>query len=1055
MLAAGLSYEEAKALCSKPQFAGRVGVAASNAPASVTISGDADAIAEVKAALDGEGTFTRALRVDRAYHSNHTTEVLPFLKEYLESCNISVGCMPTGASESTDLKDNNSPIWISTLYGNDELMSNNHSEIKCDYWLKSAIDTVLFSQAVEASLIHGPFDLIMEIGPHATLQGPTIQTITAALGSSPPYTSVLRRGKNAIQTFSSSLGHIWEHVSRPLDTVRLDLYHRTFRHSDHGDLAHRAPSVVKGLPAYQWDQQRHWSESRMAANLRLRGGPPPNELLGRRCPDDSDSVMRWRNLLCLEELPWLQGHAFQGGAVFPMAGYAAVALEAALEMAGACHKKTGPDLLGEIAEMRVEGLIVHEALSLESCGKFETLVTLAERTRTHPRATANDHTHKDDTLVADFTFEGCALPDDSRVPELKIYCSARIAVSFVSDGHGDVDEVSILDTSLQAIIASLYPPGSTRFGSPILPVGMGRLVVNPRGLRVFAKRCNAIRSVSSSVEVYGSIGTVSVAEYRGPRASPVASVSTRVLLDVDAEPDHAIRQEEVAAFRVDCVNFRGVLGDLSTPRHDLSLFYHTVVEPDILSPTYNFSPAQDDSAQYYANIDKLERLALLYMRRFVEGVSVSQQASFPKWHHRHMTSVFQRLLLAHDKQHGRNKEDRDDLETLLADLEAQGVVNTPLVRSVGENLKAYPRMEFLEVGGGTGGTTKHVLEALGGRFKSYTFTDISAGFFERSEEKLSRYDDGNSGKIKYRVLDIERDPTSQGFAGEAYDLIMAANCVHATKSLATTLCHLRQLLRPGGFLVLFDITGDPAWLSYSFVFGGLDQWWAGAKDGRTESPGASRARWKSELLKSGFSGLEQAVAFPAHREMFSVMLSQALDSPFFVRLTSGALTSFKQLLRSSKYLMIVTRRCRDDNPHSNMLVGVLRALFVEMPHVRFQCVDLGDSDVLADNLDRTSDIITASFLRMVLTPPSRDVNPHHKNNVWLIEPELLVRDGCVQVPRVVKDKAKNDRLNASNRVIEQETCRSRYLMQREDGSSLSLLPDDVVLLAILFNMVLR
>ncbi|WYZ42296.1 hypothetical protein EsH8_V_001191 [Colletotrichum jinshuiense] len=1255
MLAVGLSYDRAQAFCSQPQFSGRIGVAASNAPASVTISGDADAIAEAKEALDGEGTFARVLRVDRAYHSDHTTEVLPFLRKYLEGCSIAVCCQPRAASGSTDLDNNDSPAWISTLYGNNEIMSVNHDEIKCDYWLKSATDTVLFSQAVEASLVHGPFDLIMEIGPHAALQGPTIQTITAALGSSPPYTSVLNRGKDAIETFSSSFGHIWEHAVRSLDMVDLNLYQRTFESGNHDESGRSCTrSVVKGLPSYQWDQQRHWHESRMAANLRLRGGPPPNELLGRRCPDDSDTVMRWRNLLCLEELPWLQGHAFQGAAVFPMAGYVAVALEAMLAMAGTRNKKAGPALLDEIVEMRVEDLVVHEALSLESCGKFETLVTLVERIGTPFRAGANEHTPEYRTLAADFTFEGCALTDDGRIPELNRYCSARVVLSFVSDGHDDVDDVyssllsspyvcpyperhpqrarglaldvtefyshlkrigiqyegpfraitrgnreeashtasascvwdnpvdqvggftllhpAVLDTSLQAIIAALYAPGSTRFGSPLLPVRMGRLAVNPRRLRVFARRCNAVRSNSSSSEkACRSVGTVSVATYRGPRASPVASVSTRVLLDSDVEPDYVGQDDQTAAFRADGIAFRGVLGKLSTPRHDLSLFYHTVTEPDILSPNFKFSPAQNESAQYYANIEKLERLTLCYIRRFLEGVSASQQESFPEWHHRYMASVFRRRLLAHDQQqkqqkqqkqkHSRDKNHDDNVGALLAELEAQDVVNARLVQAVGENLQAvcegrrdmlevlleqdgalstlydrgiamadanravaqlvglvahrYPRMDFLEVGGGTGGTTKYVLEALGGRFKTYTFTDISAGFFERSEEKLSKYDDSHGGKIKFRVLDIEREPASQGFAKGAYDLVMAANCVHATKSLGATLANLRGLLKPGGFLVLFDITGSPIWLSYSFVFGGLDQWWAGAADGRVDGPGASRARWDSELLKSGFSGLEQAVAFPQRREMFSVMLSQAvdepgtvlawrqptlaierdssrfgrqafvvvgasglaghvvnqlgrhglsvthvpsldhvgagpdpasasffapgknlavvlmteLDVPLFARLTDGALAGFKQLLRSSKYFMVVTRCCRDENPHSNMLVGVLRALFVEMPHVRFQSIDIDDSDVLADNLDRTTGIVSENILRMVLVPLLQNEPSHDDNTMWSMEPELLVRDGCVQVPRVVMDKAKNDRLNSSERLIEQETCRSHYLVE--------------------------
>lgn len=58
MFAVGLSYDQVQTSCSKPQ---RIGVAASNAPTSVAISSDADAINEAKEALDGEWKFACAL----------------------------------------------------------------------------------------------------------------------------------------------------------------------------------------------------------------------------------------------------------------------------------------------------------------------------------------------------------------------------------------------------------------------------------------------------------------------------------------------------------------------------------------------------------------------------------------------------------------------------------------------------------------------------------------------------------------------------------------------------------------------------------------------------------------------------------------------------------------------------------------------------------------------------------------------------------------------------------------------------------------------------------
>lgn len=52
MLAAGMSYDDAKELCDMEAFQGRVFVAASNSPDSVTISGDIDAVYHVQGVLE-------------------------------------------------------------------------------------------------------------------------------------------------------------------------------------------------------------------------------------------------------------------------------------------------------------------------------------------------------------------------------------------------------------------------------------------------------------------------------------------------------------------------------------------------------------------------------------------------------------------------------------------------------------------------------------------------------------------------------------------------------------------------------------------------------------------------------------------------------------------------------------------------------------------------------------------------------------------------------------------------------------------------------------------
>ncbi|KAB8278611.1 hypothetical protein BDV30DRAFT_233574 [Aspergillus minisclerotigenes] len=174
----------------------------------------------------------------------------------------------------------------------------------------------------------------------------------------------------------------------------------------------------------------------------------------------------------------------------------------------------------------------------------------------------------------------------------------------------------------------------------------------------------------------------------------------------------------------------------------------------------------------------------------------------------------------------------------------------------------HPDMKILEVGAGTGGMTRYMLDTLTQngsreagagtpRFSHYTYTDISAGFFSDAETMFESYSD----KVTFTVLDIEKDPVRQGFEEAAYDLIVADNVFHATQSLDTTLRHARKLLKPGGRLVLFELT-DPEVVRTNFAFGLLPGWWRFQDEFREFSAGVSDKVWDEVLKQVGFSGID-------------------------------------------------------------------------------------------------------------------------------------------------------------------------------------------------------
>ncbi|TQS31982.1 hypothetical protein Golomagni_07719, partial [Golovinomyces magnicellulatus] len=90
MLAVGTSLEDASDVIERDAFAGRVAVAAHNSPASVTLSGDADAIVEIKAVFEEEKKFARLLKVDTAYHSHHMLACGEAYVKAVRACKVEV-----------------------------------------------------------------------------------------------------------------------------------------------------------------------------------------------------------------------------------------------------------------------------------------------------------------------------------------------------------------------------------------------------------------------------------------------------------------------------------------------------------------------------------------------------------------------------------------------------------------------------------------------------------------------------------------------------------------------------------------------------------------------------------------------------------------------------------------------------------------------------------------------------------------------------------------------------------------------------------------------------
>lgn len=191
---------------------------------------------------------------------------------------------------------------------------------------------------------------------------------------------------------------------------------------------------------------------------------------------------------------------------------------------------------------------------------------------------------------------------------------------------------------------------------------------------------------------------------------------------------------------------------------------------------------------------------------------------------------------------------------LLDHFYGDGLLSSHWMASISRALQEAARhlpegrgLRILEIGAGTGGLAALLLPLLERGVHSYTFTDVSAGFFPTANQKLAAFPE-----VEYKVLDLEKSGIDQGFEPEAYDFIVGTNVLHAVADVRATLKMLHELLVPNGTLMFMDVATPQLWTES--VFGLTSGWWhLTDRDLRPEQPLMQRAQWESALKQSGFA----------------------------------------------------------------------------------------------------------------------------------------------------------------------------------------------------------
>ena len=318
MMAVGLSKEDVLPYLDRlKEFDGAIDVAIGcvNSPKSVTLTGKVTQLTTLWQWFEKDSIFARRLRVSTAYHSSFMKTVT---NDYLKA---------VGTLESEKRSDY-IPM-ISSVTGD---IVTVQSLSTADYWVRNLTSTVEFEAAFSRLLAQSktkprkqlgrevPRDVrvshVLEIGPHNALQGPVRESLQAFSGAPKPvYIPSLIRKLDSDIALLLAVGILYC-IGFPVNMLLAN------------GLESSARPTPPDMPKYPFNhKQSYWRESRLSRNFRFRE-TARHELLGTRNLDWNRQVAQWRNVIRLDEVPWLEDHKINGQIIFPAAGMIVMAMEA-------------------------------------------------------------------------------------------------------------------------------------------------------------------------------------------------------------------------------------------------------------------------------------------------------------------------------------------------------------------------------------------------------------------------------------------------------------------------------------------------------------------------------------------------------------------------------------------------------------------------------------------------------------------------------------------------------------------------------------------------------
>ncbi|MCP3867763.1 MAG: SDR family NAD(P)-dependent oxidoreductase, partial [Gammaproteobacteria bacterium] len=202
---------------------------------------------------------------------------------------------------------------------------------------------------------------------------------------------------------------------------------------------------------------------------------------------------------------------------------------------------------------------------------------------------------------------------------------------------------------------------------------------------------------------------------------------------------------------------------------------------------------------------------------------------------------------------GRNSSSLGHLYEVSPTYKGVNIAARALLEKIVADWPDNRRLRILEIGGGSGGLTTHLLSVLPAERCDYLFADSDEDALSRAEVEFSHYPFLRLLKFDpQETLEDQPDLAECGF-----DLVIAANSLHRMDNLTTALGNIERLLARGGVLLILEREPD----RFTDMTLGCDpDWWLHSPD--TDHPISrllSAAGWQSPLERAGFQDVSTVI----------------------------------------------------------------------------------------------------------------------------------------------------------------------------------------------------